>query len=92
MQKAAWIGSENDSIVTLAPEESARHSTSPTTRGDLLHQGPWAINSGGGNAVYIDGTKLSKSFVIYNLTVAGNQTTTDQGIVLNHINPSGAQS
>lgn len=54
--------------------------------------GPWSINSGGGNAVYIDGTKLSKSFVIYNLTVAGNQTTTDQGIVLNHINPTGAQT
>jgi hypothetical protein len=54
--------------------------------------GPLSINSAGGSAVYVDGTSLTKSFTLYNLTIAGNATATDQGVVLNHINPSGAQS
>lgn len=54
--------------------------------------GPWTINNVNGNAVYVDGTNLSKSFEFLNLTIAGNKTSTDTGIVLNHINPSGTQS
>src|SRR6266851_5447781 len=54
--------------------------------------GPLAINSADGNAVYIDGSTLTKSFVLSNLTIAGNGAPTDQGIVLKHINPSGSQS
>src|SRR5262249_7548653 len=52
--------------------------------------GPWAINSGksGGAAVSIDGTSLSKSFTLFNLTIAGNGSSSSTGIVLNHINPS----
>jgi hypothetical protein len=53
--------------------------------------GPWSINNVGGNAVYIDGSTLTKSFTLFNLTIAGNGTSTDTGIVLNHINPSGSQ-
>jgi parallel beta-helix repeat protein len=54
--------------------------------------GPWSINNANGNGVLIDGTKLTKSFVLLNLTVAGNSGTTDQGIVLNNINPTGTQN
>jgi hypothetical protein len=51
--------------------------------------GPWSINNVGGTAVSIDGTTLTKSFVLSNLVIAGNQTATDTGIVLNHINAAG---
>lgn len=51
--------------------------------------GPLSINNANGTAVYIDGTNLTKSFELYNLTIAGNSASTDTGIVLNHINPSG---
>jgi parallel beta-helix repeat protein len=54
--------------------------------------GPLTINNANGDAVYIDGSKLTKSFELLNLTIAGNSTATDTGIVLNHINPSGSQS
>src|SRR5260370_42405752 len=54
--------------------------------------GPWTINNVNGNAVYIDGTSLSKSFELLNLTIAGNSMSTDTGIVLNNINPSGSQT
>ena len=54
--------------------------------------GPWSINNVNGVAVSIDGTTLTKSFELLNLTIAGNSTSTDTGIVLNHINPSGSQS
>ena len=47
--------------------------------------GPWTINNVNGVAVSIDGTKLTNSFELLNLTIAGNSTTTDTGIVLNHI-------
>jgi parallel beta-helix repeat protein len=52
--------------------------------------GPWTINNANGVAVSIDGTNLTKSFVLSNLTIAGNSAATDTGIVLNHINPAGA--
>ncbi len=54
--------------------------------------GPLTINNVNGDAVSIDGTNLTKSFELLNLTIAGNSTSTDTGIVLNHINPSGSQS
>jgi hypothetical protein len=53
--------------------------------------GPWSINSVNGNAVLVDGTSLTKSFVIFNLTAAGHNDSTSQGIVLQNINPSGRQ-
>ena len=53
--------------------------------------GPWTINSArsGNAAVYIDGTSLTTSFTLFNLTIAGNGASSSIGIVLNHINPSG---
>ncbi len=54
--------------------------------------GPWSINNATGDGVLIDGTSLTKSFVLENLTVSGNGGSTDQGIVLQHINPSGTRS
>jgi hypothetical protein len=64
-------------------------SGSPT---DPYVIGPWSINNVNGVAVSIDGSKLTKSFVLSNLTIAGNATATDTGIVLNHINAQiGAQ-
>jgi parallel beta-helix repeat protein len=54
--------------------------------------GPWAINNVSGDAVYIDGSNLTKSFVLLNLTVAGNGAPTIHGIKLHNINPGGSQS
>ena len=54
--------------------------------------GPMSINSVAGDAVYIDGTSLTKSFVLSNLTIAGASAQNSHGIVLVHINPSGTQS
>jgi hypothetical protein len=54
--------------------------------------GPLTINNVNGVAVSIDGTNLTKSFELLNLTIAGNSTSTDTGIVLNHINPGGTQT
>jgi len=51
--------------------------------------GPWTINNATGAAVSIDGRNLTKSFVLSNLTIAGNAASTETGIVLNHINPPG---
>jgi len=48
--------------------------------------GPWAINKVNGVAVSIDGTNLTKSFVIWNLTVGGNGADSSTGIVLKNIN------
>jgi hypothetical protein len=61
------------------------------TTADPFIIGPWTINSlpPGGTAVSIDGTSLTKSFTLFNLTIAGNGDSTSTGIVLNHINPSG---
>jgi parallel beta-helix repeat protein len=53
--------------------------------------GPLSINNASGLAVYVDGTNLSKSFVLRDLTIAGNRASTSTGIVLNHINPGGSQ-
>jgi len=52
--------------------------------------GPWAINSvAAGTGVSIDGTSLTKSFTLFNLTIAGNSSTSSTGIVLSHINAPG---
>jgi hypothetical protein len=48
--------------------------------------GPWSINNVNGAAVSIDGTNLTKSFVLSNLTIAGNAAASDTGIVLDQIN------
>jgi parallel beta-helix repeat protein len=53
--------------------------------------GPLAINSVSGTGVSIDGTNLTKSFRLFNLTIAGKSAATSTGIFLNHINPSGTQ-
>lgn len=64
------------------------------TAADPYVIGPLAINKTGAanTAVSIDGTLLTKSFTIYNLTIAGNGTDSSVGILLNHINPSGTQA
>lgn len=54
--------------------------------------GPLTINNVNGPAVWIDGTTLTKSFELLNLTIAGNSNSTDTGIVLNHINAGGTQA
>ena len=54
--------------------------------------GPWAINTGGGVAVSVNGTNVTASFVLNNLKISGTSTGTDTGIVLNHINPKGTQT
>ena len=53
--------------------------------------GPWTINSlpSGGIGVSVDGALLTKSFKLFNLTIAGNGDASSIGIVLNHINPAG---
>src|SRR5215472_12934644 len=53
--------------------------------------GPWTINSAPSDstAVFVDGTSLTKSFALFNLTIAGNGDSSSTGIALNHINPSG---
>jgi parallel beta-helix repeat protein len=62
------------------------------TAGDPYVIGPWSINNVHGVAVSIDGTNLTSSFVLSNLTIAGNATATDKGIVLKNINlPGGTQ-
>lgn len=48
---------------------------------------PLAINNAPDNSVLIDGAKLTKSFVLRNLTIAGNRTDRSAGIVLRNINP-----
>ncbi len=58
------------------------------TTADPYIIGPWTIN-GGGTAVFVDGTNLTKSFVILNLTAAGNGRSTDEGIVLQSVNAKG---
>ena len=61
------------------------------TTGDPYIIGPWTINSlaAGATGVSVDGTRLTKSFSLLNLTLAGNGALSSTGIVLNHINPSG---
>ncbi|HEU4416304.1 MAG TPA: right-handed parallel beta-helix repeat-containing protein [Candidatus Angelobacter sp.] len=61
------------------------------TTADPFMIGPLAINSlgAGAAAVSIDGTSLTKSFTLLNLTIAGNGSNSSVGILLNHINPSG---
>jgi hypothetical protein len=51
--------------------------------------GPWTINSGTGDAVFIDGTNLTKSFVLDDLTIAGTPAPTSRGIVHSNINLPG---
>jgi len=59
------------------------------TTADPFVIGPWAINKLNGTGVLIDGAKLTRSFVILNVTIAGNGANTSTGIVLRNINTSG---
>lgn len=61
-------------------------SSGSGTPSDPYIIGPLSIRSASGNAVYVDGSALTKSFVLYNLTITN---ATNTGITLNHINPSG---
>src|SRR3989442_3023111 len=49
--------------------------------------GPWSITNANGDAVRIDGTQLTKSFVLRNLSVNGNGR---EGISIANVNPSGS--
>jgi parallel beta-helix repeat protein len=62
------------------------------TTGSPFIIGPWSINNVVGDGVFIDGTNLTKSFVLWNLTVAGNSGSTQRGIALQNINPTGTQN
>lgn len=64
------------------------------TTADPYIIGPWTINSTGSGetAVSVDGTLLTKSFTLFNLTIAGNGSGSSTGIVLNHVNPSGQKT
>jgi hypothetical protein len=53
--------------------------------------GPWTINSTSGAAVLVDGSTLTKSFVIVKLNAAGNNGGASQGVVLQNINAGGIQ-
>lgn len=66
-------------------------SSGTGSKADPYVIGPLSINNVTGTAVSIDGTNLTKSFVLSNLTISGNGAVTSQGIVLNHINPNGTQ-
>jgi hypothetical protein len=92
---AAMAASGSHAPITIASDAdfqacSCVVSGSGTTS-DPFIIGPWTINSAqsGGIAVAIDGTLLTKSFTLLNLTIAGNGSSTSTGIVLNHINPAG---
>ena len=54
--------------------------------------GPWSINNVDGDGVLIDGTNLTNSFVLWNMTIAGNGGATQRGIALRNINPGGTQN
>ena len=64
------------------------------TTADPYILGPWTLNStgSGDTAVSVDGTLLTKSFTLFNLTIAGNGSSSSTGIVLNHINPPGQKT
>ena len=59
------------------------------TTSDPYVIGPLTISGAKGDAIYIDGSTLTKSFVLYNLTITKAANT---GITLNHINPSAIPS
>lgn len=48
--------------------------------------GPWAINKIASVGVLIDGSSLTKSFVLSNLVIAGNGNSVSTGIVLKNLN------
>ena len=61
------------------------------TSADPFVIGPWSINNVNGVAVSINGTNLTKSFVLSNLTIAGNATASGTGILLENINSGATQ-
>lgn len=63
-------------------------SSGSGTTADPYIIGPLSISNANGAGVFVDGTHLTKSFELLNLTITNSST----GIVLNHINPSGSQT
>jgi parallel beta-helix repeat protein len=55
------------------------------TSSDPYVIGPWSVSNSTGDGVHINGSKLTKSFVLYELTVNGNA---GNGITLTNINPT----
>lgn len=64
-------------------------SSGSGTTSDPYVIGPLAISPGSGDGIDIDGTLLTKSFVLYDVTSNGNP---GNGITLSNINPSGTQA
>jgi len=52
----------------------------------------WSINGFSGDGVFVDGSTLTKSFNLQNLTVAGTPQSGGAGIHLRNVNPAGTQS
>jgi parallel beta-helix repeat protein len=79
------IASDSDFLICSCVSGGSGTTTNPYIIG------PWTINSlaPGGVGVSVEGTLLTKSFTLFNLTLAGNGAASSTGIVLNHINPSG---
>ena len=60
------------------------------TTSDPYIIGPLAINNAATTGVFVDGKNLTKSFVLYNLAIAGNSGATT-GIILQNINTGSTQ-
>lgn len=92
---SAWGGGQTPSGLVIQSDADFVScgcvSSGSGSKADPYVIGPLSINNVTGTAVSIDGTNLTKSFVLSNLTVSGNGAVTSQGIVLNHINPNGTQ-
>ena len=52
--------------------------------------GPWAINKADGVGVTVDGSNLTRSFVLWNLTIGGNGSSSATGVLLKNVNRIGA--
>src|ERR1700752_393901 len=51
--------------------------------------GPWMISAAAGPAVAVDGAALTKSFILYNLKIAGRGVPNANGIVVKNVNTAG---
>ena len=95
-QPAAVLGANGSHApITIANDSDFQAcncvSAGSGTASDPYVIGPWTINSlpYHGIGVSVDGTLLTKSFKLFNLTIAGNGDASSTGILFNHINPSG---
>lgn len=88
---SAYAGSGHAPIVIQSDSDftsCACVSSGSGTTADPYIIGPLSISNANGTGVFVDGTHLTKSFELLNLTITNSST----GIVLDHINPSGSQS